>query len=152
MHETVVGAGCVVLRHGKQEPEVLLIWTKQYPDPTLPKGHLEPSESERDCAVREVEEETGFAVDVLTDESIAIATVLDKHPPIVHKTIHWFPARVTGGAPEKRLEQDLISKVGWLPISEAVAQMCRSDEIQAVHDCLSLVKRSGLEIPAYVSA
>lgn len=47
MHETFVGAGCVVLRHGEQEPEVLLIWTEQYPDPTLPKGHLEPSESER---------------------------------------------------------------------------------------------------------
>lgn len=152
MYEAVVGAGCVVLRYGEQEPEVLLIWTKQYPDPTLPKGHLERGESERDCAVREVEEETGFAVDVLTDESIAIVTVLDKHPPIVHKTIHWFPARVTGGAPEKRLEQDLITKVGWLPISEAVVQMCRSGEIRAVHDCLSLVKRSGLEIPRDVLA
>src|SRR5690625_3534269 len=100
MHKTVVSAGCVVFRAGESEPEVLLIWTKQYPDPTLPKGHLDPGESERDGAVREVYEETGFAVEVLTEESISIVTVLDKRPPTVHKTIHWFPARVIGGAPE----------------------------------------------------
>ncbi len=31
----------------------------------LPKGHLEPGESEQDCALRELEEETGITADDL---------------------------------------------------------------------------------------
>jgi hypothetical protein len=38
MLQIIIAAGCVALRMGKMEPEVLLIWTKQYPDPTLLVG------------------------------------------------------------------------------------------------------------------
>lgn len=142
MHKTAEGAGCVVLRPGEREPEVLLVWTKQYPDPTLPKGHLDPGVAPWDGAVREVREETGYAVETTSAVPVTVRIVLDKHPPVVHKTIHWFPARVVGGGPERRLERELISKVDWLPIAEAVQRMRRKDEIQALLDCLELVEQS----------
>lgn len=71
-----------VFRAGGSEPEVLLIWTKRYPDPTLPKGQIEPGESALACALREVREETGYIVEVLTDAPVTTETVLDKHPPV----------------------------------------------------------------------
>ena len=52
-------AGGVVVRPGAEGYEVLLIGRKRYGDWSLPKGHLEPGETEEQAALREVEEETG---------------------------------------------------------------------------------------------
>jgi 8-oxo-dGTP pyrophosphatase MutT (NUDIX family) len=50
----VLTAGCVVYRRdGAGAPLVLLIYDK-YGRWTLPKGHLEPGETEQAAAVREV--------------------------------------------------------------------------------------------------
>jgi len=132
MPETSIAAGCVVIRSGRTEPEVLLIWTKRYPDPTLPKGQVETGESILECALREVKEETGYLVEAVSTVPIVLETVLDKHPPIVHKTTHWFLARVRGGSSNERTEKSLITRVGWLPVPEAMNQMRRTDEIQAL--------------------
>jgi 8-oxo-dGTP diphosphatase len=54
-------AGGVVLRLREgTSPEVAVVHRVQYGDWTLPKGKLEPGESEADAALREVEEETGL--------------------------------------------------------------------------------------------
>jgi 8-oxo-dGTP diphosphatase len=39
---------------------ILLVHRPKYDDWTLPKGKAEPGESDEDCALREVREETGF--------------------------------------------------------------------------------------------
>lgn len=147
MTETAEAAGCIVIRRGKVEPEVLLIWTKHYPDPTLPKGRVETGESPLECALREVCEETGYIVDILCKTPITMQTVLDKHAPVVHKTTHYFPARVRTGSPQERMEKTLIRRVDWLPVSRALEQMQRSDEIQAVRKYLDLLKTEGEHHP-----
>jgi len=53
-------AGGVVVRDGEDEPEVLVVHRPRYDDWTFPKGKAEPGESDEDCALREVEEETGL--------------------------------------------------------------------------------------------
>ena len=54
---TVIRAGGgVVHRDGL----VLLVHRPKYDDWTFPKGKAEPDESDLDCALREVREETGF--------------------------------------------------------------------------------------------
>lgn len=72
MSELVRAAGGLVLRHGEQGLEVLLVHRPAYEDWSLPKGKLEPGEPEREAALREVEEETGlrclFGRDVGTTE------------------------------------------------------------------------------------
>ena len=54
----VRAAGGVVSRHGGKE--ILVIHRPKYDDWSLPKGKASDGESDEDCAVREVEEETGF--------------------------------------------------------------------------------------------
>ena len=51
-------AGGVVVRHGDGESEVLLVHRPRYDDWTFPKGKAEPGESDEECALREVAEET----------------------------------------------------------------------------------------------
>ena len=54
---TVVrAAGGVVVRDGR----VLLVHRPKYDDWTFPKGKAEEGESDEECAVREVAEETGL--------------------------------------------------------------------------------------------
>ena len=54
--ERVHAAGGVIVRDGL----VALVHRPRYEDWTLPKGKLDPGESFRDAALREVEEETGL--------------------------------------------------------------------------------------------
>jgi 8-oxo-dGTP diphosphatase len=56
----VRAAGGVVVRISGSEQEVLLVHRPEYDDWTFPKGKVEPGESDEECAVREVEEETGL--------------------------------------------------------------------------------------------
>ena len=61
MAETVRAAGGVVRREPRDgEPVYAVIHRPKYDDWTLPKGKLDPGETERDAALREVEEETGI--------------------------------------------------------------------------------------------
>jgi len=54
--DTVRAAGGIVVRDGK----LLLVHRDRYDDWTFPKGKAEPDETDEACALREVEEETGF--------------------------------------------------------------------------------------------
>jgi ADP-ribose pyrophosphatase YjhB (NUDIX family) len=139
MIETVSAAGCVVIRRGRVEPEVLLIWTKQYPDPTLPKGKVEAGESLVDCALREVKEETGYVVKIIYSTPVVLEKILDRYPPVVRKIVNWYLARAVAGSPEDRTEKALISRVGWVPVSQAMSQIQRVDEIEALRRCLDLL-------------
>lgn len=56
----VRAAGGVVLRDGTEGPEVAIVHRPRYDDWSLPKGKLEPGEQWAECALREVEEETGL--------------------------------------------------------------------------------------------
>ncbi len=56
----VWGAGGVIHRVTETGPEVLLIHRPRHDDWSFPKGKLDPGETLKECALREVEEETGL--------------------------------------------------------------------------------------------
>ena len=58
MTGVVRAAGGVVTRG--EPPEVLVVHRPRYDDWSFPKGKAEPGERDEDCALREVEEETGL--------------------------------------------------------------------------------------------
>jgi len=86
--DEVRAAGGVVARDG----EVLLVHRPRYDDWTFPKGKAEDGESDEDCALREVWEETGLRCE-LEDELPSTHYVDARGRP---KRVRWWRMRVVG--------------------------------------------------------
>lgn len=84
----------------------------------LPKGHPEGTETYREAAVREVEEETGIAGSILTDlGSIDYWFTVPGHR--VHKTVHHYLLEAVGG--ELTIEKDPDHEavdVAWVNLND----------------------------------
>lgn len=67
MSKTVVSCGAVVYRSGPTGTEILLVKQADTgPSWGIPKGHMEPGETYINTAIREVKEETGITIRVIT--------------------------------------------------------------------------------------
>ncbi|WP_242424476.1 NUDIX hydrolase, partial [Frankia sp. EI5c] len=73
----VRAAGGVVWRPAAEEVEIVLVHRPRHEDWSLPKGKLDDGETWLAAAVREIEEETGFAVEV--GEPLGDVTYLVDH-------------------------------------------------------------------------
>lgn len=112
----VLAAGGVLWRPGHRESaEVAVIHRPRYDDWSLPKGKIDPGETEPVAAVREVLEETGHHVQL----GRRIATVSYPIEPRTKKVQYWS-ARSIGGsfAPNNEVD-DLI----WLPVAAAIKKV-----------------------------
>jgi 8-oxo-dGTP pyrophosphatase MutT (NUDIX family) len=92
---------------------------------SLPKGHVEAGETNEDAAVREVAEETGITGRVVAPlGTIDFWFVADGRR--VHKTVHHFLLRATGG---ELSDADIeVSEVAWVPLSKISARLAYPDE------------------------
>jgi 8-oxo-dGTP diphosphatase len=91
---------------------VLLVHRPQYGDWTFPKGKVEPGESDEECAVREVEEETGLVCTL--GRELESSSYLDakKRP----KTVRYWAMEVVGG----RLRFDFeVDDARWVTLDDA---------------------------------
>jgi len=113
----ILAAGGVLWRPGHRETaeEVAVIHRPRYDDWSLPKGKVDPGETEPVAAVREVFEETGHHVQL----GRRIATVSYPVEPRTKKVQYWS-ARSIGGsfAPNNEVD-DLI----WLPAAAAIKKV-----------------------------
>jgi 8-oxo-dGTP pyrophosphatase MutT (NUDIX family) len=108
----VRAAGGVVLRPGRDGSEVLLVHRPAYDDWSLPKGKCNRGESDEDCALREVQEETGLRC-VLDNELPSTSYRDAKGRP---KVVRYWAMRPEGGEARPQSEVD---DVRWLPLDEA---------------------------------
>jgi 8-oxo-dGTP pyrophosphatase MutT (NUDIX family) len=83
--DTVRAAGGIVARDG----DVLLVHRPRYDDWTFPKGKAVDGETDEDCALREVHEETGLRCE-LEDELPSTHYVDAKGRP---KRVRWWRMR-----------------------------------------------------------
>jgi 8-oxo-dGTP pyrophosphatase MutT (NUDIX family) len=101
---TVVrAAGGLVVRNG----EVLLVHRPKYDDWTFPKGKAEDGETDEACALREVEEETGFTC-ALRAETGTTRYVDSRRRP---KVVRWWLMEPLSGTFSPTEEVDAIR---WL--------------------------------------
>jgi 8-oxo-dGTP pyrophosphatase MutT (NUDIX family) len=108
--EVVRAAGGVV--RDQRGGSVLLVHRRRYDDWTFPKGKALEGESDEDCALREVEEETGLSCEL----EFELPTSEYRLPSGRLKRVRYWAMRPLGGEAEPR---DEIDDVAWLPLTEA---------------------------------
>jgi 8-oxo-dGTP pyrophosphatase MutT (NUDIX family) len=122
--EVVRAAGGVVL----EDDRVLVVHRPRYDDWTFPKGKCNGDETDEDCALREVEEETGFECSL--DQELPSTSYTDsKGRP---KQVRYWRMRRTGGEFEPNAEVDAIR---WCTADEA-AELLSYDRDRAVLDAV----------------
>jgi 8-oxo-dGTP diphosphatase len=91
---------------------VLLVHRPRYDDWTFPKGKAEPDESDEDCAVREVWEETGLRCELRAELPSTYYTDSRGRP----KRVRWWRMEPLEGvfAPTEEVDE-----IRWLTHEEA---------------------------------
>jgi 8-oxo-dGTP diphosphatase len=112
---TVRAAGGVVWREVDPGPvEVLVVHRPRYDDWSLPKGKADAGESDEDCALREVQEETGLACRLGRELPSTRYRDARDRPKVVR---YWAmePVADHGFVPD-----DEVDELRWLPVPEAL--------------------------------
>jgi 8-oxo-dGTP diphosphatase len=117
LSKAILAAGAVLWRPNgdASSPEVAIIHRPRYDDWSLPKGKVDPGETEPVAAVREVHEETGYASHL----GRRLAAVSYPIPQGRKKVRYWAARQVHGEfAPNAEVDE-----LKWLPVSEAMKQL-----------------------------
>ena len=129
----IEAAGGLVWRERKGRLQVQLVHRPRYDDWSWPKGKLDPGETLRECAVREVAEETGRAV-VL---GVPLPMQRYRTPEGRLKRVHYWAARRAGDAdapavrarpPVGPVDPSEIDDVVWLDADDARARLTRATD------------------------
>ncbi len=122
----VRAAGGVLLRRSDHALEVLLVHRPRYDDWSLPKGKRDPGETDEQCAVREVFEETAY-VGHLGRELLPTRYV-DRHGR--DKVVRWWEMTIVG-------EHDFvpgneIDDRRWVSTADAASLASHHDDVALI--------------------
>ena len=117
----VPAAGAVLWRHAEDAatadapPLVAVVHRPRYDDWSLPKGKVDPGETEPVTAVREVLEETGYASQ-LGRRLASVSYPIDSGV----KHVRYWAARTLGG---EFVPNDEVDELLWLPTKDALRRL-----------------------------
>lgn len=133
--DPVRAAGGLVWRlsEATREIEVLLVHRPRYDDWSFPKGKLEAGETERECAAREVQEETGMQFRHGAELPPTVYTDAQGRPKRVR---YWEMEFVAG---DFRVNEE-VDAVRWLDLESASRELSYSSDAEALR---SLGERLG---------
>jgi ADP-ribose pyrophosphatase YjhB (NUDIX family) len=113
MDKTIVAAGGIV---ENEKGELLMIFRKQHWD--LPKGKLDEGETIEECAVREVEEETGLQ-NVELGELIDITLHrYEENNASVTKKTYWYKMNASSDNKLTPQVEEDIHEIKWVKKNE----------------------------------
>jgi 8-oxo-dGTP pyrophosphatase MutT (NUDIX family) len=101
--QVIRAAGGIVVRGD----DVLLVHRPKYDDWSLPKGKCKRGESDEECALREIEEETGLACEI-------VRALGESHYRALRgpKVVRWFLMRPLHG---EFVPHEEVDAVAWVP-------------------------------------
>jgi 8-oxo-dGTP pyrophosphatase MutT (NUDIX family) len=124
--ELVLAAGGVVWRRGPDGTvEVVLVHRPRYDDWSLPKGKLDPGETDEQAALREVQEETTLTASL--GPELPSTTYLDRSGK--HKRVRYWAMTVVDGTPAACNEVDAAV---WVPVEEAATRLTYTRDVEVL--------------------
>jgi bis(5'-nucleosidyl)-tetraphosphatase len=103
--QQVKSCGFILFRQQPERRSFLLMKHAERYD--LPKGHIEPGESELECALRETSEETGIA-----------SSAIEIDPNFEYRSV-YYPQYARFN--DRVVEKTLVIFLGWVDISAPIA-------------------------------
>ena len=112
-HQLVIAGGGLVTN---DKDETLFIFRNGKWD--IPKGKLDPNESVAQCAIREVEEETGAnGLSITRELPSTYHTYVQNGVPILKRT-YWYEMSIKGEQELVPQEEEGITQIDWIPIND----------------------------------
>ncbi|HEY3240636.1 MAG TPA: NUDIX hydrolase, partial [Acidimicrobiia bacterium] len=133
---TVRAAGGVVWSRWHGGLRVVVVHRPRYDDWSLPKGKAGPGESDAECALREVREETGLACSL--GEELGTNTYSDRHGRL--KTVRYYAMQPLGGGEGPQAEVD---EVRWLGLEEAKRLLSYERDVAMLDALAAMAARRG---------
>jgi 8-oxo-dGTP pyrophosphatase MutT (NUDIX family) len=128
----VRAAGGVVAKRGENaELQVLVVHRGKYDDWTFPKGKAHRGERDEDCALREVEEETGLRCEL--DDELAGTEYRDSRGR--QKRVRYWAMRPVGGSLQP---SDEVDAARWLSPAEAEVILTYDRDLEVLGSFLSI--------------
>ena len=135
--ERLVSSGGVVFRKSSSQVFYLLLGFKRRNIWCLPKGLIEPGESEIDAATREVREETGVNSLKLVDKIGVIRYQFGYRDKRFDKTVHFFLFETDQVETTVGTEHDMYS---WLLYDKAILALSYPNERDILEKANEMMK------------
>jgi len=113
---------------------------------TFPKGHLEPGESPRQAALREVEEETGYRCSIIRP-LLRVRYGFTINHGFVHKAVQWYLMRSLSKTGKPDTAE--IDEVRWVSLQKAVSMVIYPSDKKLLHIVGSIY---GITVPPQAPA
>lgn len=127
---TVRAAGGVISRTALSGgTEVLVVHRPRYDDWSFPKGKLENGESEQQCAIREVQEETGLLCEIGRELPGTAYTDRKGRP----KTVRYWNMSVVSG---KFVPNSEVDEARWVSFSEAARLLSYEHDLSMLEELM----------------
>jgi 8-oxo-dGTP diphosphatase len=106
-------------RNAGGEIEILLIHRPRYDDWSVPKGKRDDGESDEQCAIREMQEETG----VLGELGKALPTAMYTDHRGRPKEVAYWLMEIANGEPITFEANDEVDELAWYGFTDAQAKL-----------------------------
>jgi 8-oxo-dGTP pyrophosphatase MutT (NUDIX family) len=130
----VLAAGGLVVNEKK---EILLIFRRGKWD--MPKGKLDKGEKLEDCAIREVEEETGLKKVKLVSPLTITYHTYHEGTKFILKESHWYTMKVNDEQILTPQTEEDILEIRWVDVSDL--DRYRKDSFPSIADVLEVFPR-----------
>lgn len=120
----VLAGGAICWRERDGELEVLLVHRPRYKDWSWPKGKVDGGETLPECAVREVREETGYAITL----GLPLPEARYKVGKGAKKYVAYWASEITGDAEPAPEAPREIDEARWVPVAAARTMLTRYDD------------------------
>lgn len=127
-------AGGIVFKGGK----VLLTKHSQNHHWSFPKGLIDPPQTSKEAAIREVKEEGGVEAEIV--EKVGYSKyVYSLHGEKIFKVVTYFLMKYKSGDPKDHDWE--VEEAGWYEIEDALKQLTFSQDKTLLKKALEIVKK-----------